>query len=90
MNAGVALGNGLAQRPGSAFVELVHKSGQLGAVRARQKLFERREAELFREPRPEQPRQRRPRPDPSRCLAVRSRSTRTAPGSSRSAASPSV
>jgi cation-transporting ATPase I len=47
MSMGGALAYGLSQRPGSALVELVHKSAQLSAVRARRRVWELREPELF-------------------------------------------
>jgi cation-transporting P-type ATPase I len=69
MNTGAAFFQGLAQRPGSAFVELVHKSGQLASVRARRRSFEQREPELFARPRPNArrsaPIEARPRPLPA-------------------------
>ena len=69
MHTSAAFAQGLAQRPGSAFVELVHKSSQLASVRARKRSFERREAELFSGPRPDAARtvaiEARPRPLPA-------------------------
>jgi len=67
LNIGAALAHGLAQRPGSAVVELVHNAAQLAAVRARRRVFELREPELFRGPRPSVPplsTEPRPRPLP--------------------------
>lgn len=50
MGMGAALAYGLAQRPGSALVELCHKAQQVTAVRARRRVWEAREAELFQRP----------------------------------------
>ncbi|HEX6766764.1 MAG TPA: HAD-IC family P-type ATPase [Polyangiaceae bacterium] len=44
---GAALAHGLAQRPGSAFTEMVHRIGLLAEVKARARSFEARETELF-------------------------------------------
>ncbi|HET9954634.1 MAG TPA: HAD-IC family P-type ATPase, partial [Polyangiaceae bacterium] len=67
MNTGSALAYGLAQRPGSALVELLHKASNHSAVRARQRVFEAREPELFDKPRkalPARAPEARPRPLP--------------------------
>ncbi|MFZ5890942.1 MAG: HAD-IC family P-type ATPase [Myxococcota bacterium] len=67
MSMGASLAYGLAQRPGSAFVELVHKASQLSAVRARKRVWEAREPLLFQQRRPHQtfrPVEPRPRPLP--------------------------
>ncbi len=67
MSMGAAVAYGLAQRPGSAFVELVQKASQLSAVRARRRVWEAREPSLFAERRPAQsyrPVEPRPRPLP--------------------------
>lgn len=67
MSMGAAVAYGLAQRPGSAFVELVHKASQLSAVRARRRVWEAREPSLFAERRPTpsyRPVEPRPRPLP--------------------------
>jgi cation-transporting ATPase I len=67
MNMGAALAYGLAQRPGSAFVELVHKTSQLTAVRARRRVWEAREPMLFAERKKHhgyRPAEPRPRPLP--------------------------
>lgn len=57
---------GLSQRPGSALVELAHKAAQLRAVRARQRVWQQREPELFQNPRGTKPALGRvePRPRP--------------------------
>lgn len=67
LGTGASLSHGLAQRSGSAFVELMHKTAQYGAVRARRRVWEQREVELFQKARPpaESPRvEPRPRPLP--------------------------
>ncbi|HYO95572.1 MAG TPA: cation-translocating P-type ATPase [Polyangiaceae bacterium] len=68
LSSGAALAQGLAQRPGSALVELVQKAGQLSAVRARRRVWELHEPELFQKPRfleaPSRPTEPRPRPLP--------------------------
>lgn len=67
MNVGAAIAYGLSQRPGSAVVELVHKASELGAVRARRRVFELREPELFQHRRlaaEYRPVEARPRPLP--------------------------
>jgi len=43
-----ALAHGLAQRPGSAFVEALHKLSLLGEAESRRRVWEQREAELCR------------------------------------------
>ncbi|HVR20291.1 MAG TPA: hypothetical protein VMS65_11360, partial [Polyangiaceae bacterium] len=47
LSVGAAVAYGLAQRPGSAFTEMVHRVGLLAEVNARKKSFEEREADLF-------------------------------------------
>ena len=47
LEVGAALAHGLAQRPGSALVELVHRGVQLSEINARQKSWERLEPVLF-------------------------------------------
>jgi cation-transporting P-type ATPase I len=47
LSVGAALACGLAQRPGSALTEMVHRAGLLAEVKARQKSFTERESELF-------------------------------------------
>lgn len=42
-----SLAHGFSQRPGSAWVDFVHKFSQLGPVRARQRVWEEREPELL-------------------------------------------
>ncbi|HWA73066.1 MAG TPA: HAD-IC family P-type ATPase [Polyangiaceae bacterium] len=68
MSMGAAVAYGLAQRPGSALVEMVHKASQLSAVRARRRVWELREPELFQHRRrsevPFTPVEARPRPLP--------------------------
>ncbi|MGC4090348.1 MAG: hypothetical protein QM756_21210 [Polyangiaceae bacterium] len=67
MSMGAAAAYGLAQRPGSAFVELVHKASQLSAERARRRVWEAREPVLFQQRRPStgfRPVEPRPRPLP--------------------------
>jgi cation-transporting ATPase I len=39
--------HGVAQRPGSAFVELAHKFSRLGEAQSRRRIWEQREPELF-------------------------------------------
>jgi cation-transporting ATPase I len=48
LSVGAAVMHGLAQRPGSAFTEMVHRLGVLAEVKARKRSFEEREADLFR------------------------------------------
>ncbi|HEV8549355.1 MAG TPA: hypothetical protein VGQ57_10010, partial [Polyangiaceae bacterium] len=47
LDVGAALGHGLAQRPGSALVELAHRAVQLGETNARRRTWEAREPDLF-------------------------------------------
>jgi cation-transporting P-type ATPase I len=47
LGIGAALGHGLAQRPGSALVELAHRTVQLGEANARKQSWEAREPALF-------------------------------------------
>jgi cation-transporting ATPase I len=47
LEVGAALAHGLAQRPGSALVELVHRGLQLSETKARHRSWERLEPELF-------------------------------------------
>src|SRR5688572_17723661 len=47
LSVGAAVAHGLAQRPGSAFTEMVHRLGLLAEVKARKRSFEEREKDLF-------------------------------------------
>jgi cation-transporting ATPase I len=47
LSVGAAFAHGFAQRPGSAFTEMVHRLGQLAEVKARRRSFEEREHDLF-------------------------------------------
>ncbi len=47
LSVGASLAYGLAQRPGSALTEMAHRVGLLAEIRARQRNFAAREAELF-------------------------------------------
>jgi cation-transporting ATPase I len=47
LSVGAALAHGVAQRPGSAFVELAHRVVQLGETAARRRSWEAREVDLF-------------------------------------------
>ncbi len=47
LSIGAALAHGVAQRPGSALVELVHRLVQLGEANARRESWEARESDLF-------------------------------------------
>jgi cation-transporting ATPase I len=47
LEVGAALAHGIAQRPGSALVELTHRAVQLGEASARRHTWEAREADLF-------------------------------------------
>jgi cation-transporting ATPase I len=47
LSVGAALAHGVAQRPGSALVELAHRVVQLGETTARRRSWEAREAHLF-------------------------------------------
>jgi cation-transporting ATPase I len=47
LTVGAALAHGIAQRPGSALVELVHRAVQLGETNARRQSWDAREADLF-------------------------------------------
>ncbi|HTQ04804.1 MAG TPA: cation-transporting P-type ATPase [Polyangiaceae bacterium] len=66
LGIGAALAHGVAQRPGSAFVELAHRFVQLGEVNARRQSWETREPDLFdlSAPRPEPPADPEQRPCP--------------------------
>lgn len=50
LGTGASLGYGFSQRSGSALVELAHKAAQLTAVRARRRVWDLREPELFGKP----------------------------------------
>ena len=47
LEVGAAFAHGIAQRPGSALVELAHRAVQLGEASARRHSWEAREADLF-------------------------------------------
>lgn len=47
LSIGAALAHGVAQRPGSALVELAHRAVQLAEVNARRQSWEARESDLF-------------------------------------------
>ena len=47
LSVGAALAHGIAQRPGSALVELAHRAVQLGETKARRQSWEAREPALF-------------------------------------------
>jgi len=47
LEVGAALAHGVAQRPGSALVELAHRALQLGETSARRRSWEAREGDLF-------------------------------------------
>ncbi|HEX6278102.1 MAG TPA: HAD-IC family P-type ATPase [Polyangiaceae bacterium] len=47
LSVGAAFAQGLAQRPGSALTEMVHRLGVLAEVKARKRSFEERENDLF-------------------------------------------
>jgi len=47
LSIGAALAHGVAQRPGSALVELAHRLVQLGEANARRESWEARESDLF-------------------------------------------
>jgi cation-transporting P-type ATPase I len=68
LSVGAALAFGVAQRPGSALVELLHRAVQLSEVRARRSVWEQRESVLFGEPSEQVPApaalEARPRPLP--------------------------
>jgi cation-transporting P-type ATPase I len=68
LSVGAAVALGLAQRPGSALVELLHRGVQLAELQARRAVWEQREPELFSEPSPKPmsaaPLEARPRPLP--------------------------
>ncbi len=55
LEVGAAFGHGVAQRPGSAFVELLHHAVKLSEVNARRRSFEAREPELYGRNVPEAP-----------------------------------
>jgi cation-transporting ATPase I len=50
LSVSTAFAQGMAQRPGSALVELGHRAVLLSELRARQQSFERKEADLFAVP----------------------------------------
>ena len=68
LSVGAAVALGMAQRPGSALVELLHRASQLSEVQARRAVWEQREPELFAKPSPTPPSsaglEARPRPLP--------------------------
>jgi cation-transporting ATPase I len=67
LSVGAAVALGVAQRPGSALVELGQKAIQLAEARARKAVFEKREPELFARPSAPEAQERvdpRPRPLP--------------------------
>src|SRR6187399_2893951 len=47
LDMAAAVAHGAAQRPGSALVDLAHKFSRLGEARARRRIWEQREQELF-------------------------------------------
>jgi cation-transporting ATPase I len=65
LSVGAALAHGIAQRPGSALVELAHRAVQLAETQARRHSWESLEAELFDTALPDEPGPDAPEPRPA-------------------------
>jgi cation-transporting ATPase I len=65
LSIGAALAHGIAQRPGSALVELAHRAVQLAETTARYRSWQEREAELFDTALPDDPGPEAPAPRPA-------------------------